>query len=99
MRIVYTDEALRDLDEALTYIGRNYPTALEGFRQRLRTIEQRIAKWPKSAEAVVQRPVVRAVPFIRYPYRLFYRGTDEALEILHIHHAARSAPWDSQSSS
>jgi toxin ParE1/3/4 len=57
------------------------------------TIEQRIDKWPQSAEAVVQRPMVRAVPFIRYPYRLFYQVTGEAVEVLHIHHAARSPPW------
>ncbi|MBV8745788.1 MAG: hypothetical protein JO134_12185 [Xanthobacteraceae bacterium] len=67
MRIVYTDEALRDLDEALSYIAQKYPAALDGFRRRLRTIEQRIAKWPGSAEAVLQRPGIRAVPFIRYP--------------------------------
>jgi len=87
MRVVYTDEALRDLDAALSYIAQNYPAALNGFRRRLRTIEQRIAKWPK----VAQRPNVRALPFIRYPYRMFYQVTNEAVEILHIHHAARSA--------
>jgi len=91
MRVVYTDEALRDLDAAVSYIAQNYPAALNGFRRRLRTIEQRIAKWPKSAEAVAQRPNVRALPFIRYPYRMFYQVTNEAVEILHIHHAARSA--------
>jgi plasmid stabilization system protein ParE len=36
MRIVYTDEALRDLDETLNYIAGNYPAALHGFRRRLR---------------------------------------------------------------
>ena len=33
-----------------------------------------------SAEEVQQRPGVRVVPFIRYPYRVFYRVTDEALQ-------------------
>jgi hypothetical protein len=26
---------------------------------------------------------------IRYPYKIFYRVTPEAVEILHVHHAAR----------
>jgi hypothetical protein len=25
------------------------------------------------------------VPFIRYPYRLFYRIADDVVEVLHIH--------------
>ncbi len=31
MKVVYTDEALRDLDEILTYIAANYPTAYAPF--------------------------------------------------------------------
>jgi toxin ParE1/3/4 len=53
---------------------------------------RRIGTWPKSAEAVTQRPGVRVVPLIRYPYKIFYRITDEAVEILHIHHAVRQEP-------
>jgi len=29
------------------------------------------------------------VPFIRYPYKLFYRVVSERIEVLHIHHTAR----------
>jgi len=29
---------------------------------------------------------------IRYPYKIFYRVTSEAAEILHIHHSARREP-------
>jgi len=42
-----------------------------------------------SAEEVIQRPGVRVAPFIRYPYKIFYRVTSGAVEILHVHHAAR----------
>jgi|SRR5436305_13106494 toxin ParE1/3/4 len=92
MKVIYTEEALHDLDEILTFIGSHYPGILSAFRSRLRVIERRIANWPMSAEEVQQRPGVRIVPFIRYPYRLFYRVTDEAVEILHIYHAARRGP-------
>jgi toxin ParE1/3/4 len=93
MRIVFTDEALRDLDEILDFIAAHYPTIASPFQQRLRTVLQRVGKWPKSAEEVEQRPGVRVVPLIRYPYKIFYQATTDAVEILHIHHAARQPPW------
>jgi toxin ParE1/3/4 len=80
MRIVFTDEALRDLDEILDFIAAHYPTIASSFQQRLRAVVQRIGKWPKSAEEVEQRPGVRVVPLIRYPYKIFYQATTDAVE-------------------
>ncbi len=91
MRIVYTDEALRDLDEILTFLAVEYPMVVRPFEIRLASVVRRIGGWPKSAEEVEQRPGVHAVPLIRYPYRVFYRIGDNTVEILHIHHAARQA--------
>ena len=93
MRIVYTDEALANLDETLQYITSHYPAVHALFERRLRLIEARICAWPESARKVAERPDVRVVPFIRYPYKLFYRIENDRIEILHIHHAARRAPW------
>ena len=94
MRVVYTDDALRDLDEILTYIAANYPTAYAPFEKRLHTAIARIGAWPESAAEVVQRRGVRVVPLVRYPYKMFYRVTRDAVEILHIHHAAQQEPWE-----
>jgi plasmid stabilization system protein ParE len=93
MKVVYTDEALHDLDDILTYVGANYPAIMSAFVDRLRMIERRIGRWPESAGEVEQRPGVRMVPFIRYPYKVFYRIGTDAVEILHIHHGARRDPW------
>jgi hypothetical protein len=38
---------------------------------------------------VADRPGVRVVPLIRYPYKVFYRNTGKVIEILYIHHAAQ----------
>ena len=92
MRVVYTDEALSDLTEILVYIDANYPINSSAFRHRLRAVTARIGAWPESAEEVAQRPGVRMVPLIRYPYRIFYRVSSDAVEILHIHHSARREP-------
>ena len=96
MKVVYTDEALDNLDGILAYIARNYPTILAAFEKRLRTVVVRIGAWPESAEEVDERPGVRVVPLIRYPYKVFYRITSEAVEILYIHHAARRDPWEEE---
>jgi len=34
---------------------------------------------------------MRVVPLVRYPYKVFYRVSDQTVEILYIHHAARDA--------
>jgi plasmid stabilization system protein ParE len=93
MRVVFTDEALRDLDEILSFIAVNHPTISSSFQQRLRTVLRRIGTWPKSAEEVKQRPGVRVVPLVRYPYKIFYQTTSNVVEVLHLHHAARQPPW------
>lgn len=90
MKVVFSDDARRDLDEILQYISANYPTVYRPFEKRLRTIVTSIGAWPESAQEVEQRPTIRSVPFIRYPYRLFYRVLAERVEVLHIHHSART---------
>jgi toxin ParE1/3/4 len=94
MKLIYTDEALRELDEILEFIELHYPAILAAFEERLHTVERRISRWPKSAEEVMQRPGVRVVPLIRYPYKLFYQIADDVIEVLYLHHAARREPWD-----
>lgn len=89
MKVVFTDDALRDLDEIFHYISLNYPTVYGPFETRLRAIVTRIGSWPESAQEVEQRPDVRSVPFIRYPYKLFYRVLPDRVEVLHVHHSAR----------
>jgi len=88
-RVEFTDEAERELEEILQYISTNYPGVYSAFEMRLRNIIARIATWPESAPRVIERPEIRRVTFIRYPYRLFYRILDDRIEILHVHHSAR----------
>ncbi len=89
MKVVYTDEASKDLNGILIYIASNYPTIYQAFLTRLRSVTARIGMWPDSAQEVAEEPGVRVVPLLRYPYNIFYRNTGEAIEILAIHHAAR----------
>ena len=89
MKVIYTDGARKDLDGILAYIASNYPTVYEPFLIRLRSVTARIGMWPDSAQEVAEEPGVRVVPLLRYPYKIFYRNTGEAVEIMYIHHAAQ----------
>ena len=97
MKVVFTDDALRDLDDIFRYISENYPAVYGPFEKRLRTIVIRIGAWPQSAQEVDERSGVRSVPFIRYPYRLFYQVLSDRVEVLHVHHAARAEQDDRNS--
>lgn len=92
MKVVVTDDALRDLNDIFQYISRHYPSVYRPFENRLRAIIKRIGEWPDSAQEVAERPGVRGVPFVRYPYKLFYRVLPDRVEILHVHHTARDDP-------
>jgi toxin ParE1/3/4 len=94
MKVIYTAEASKDLDGILAYIASNYPTVYEAFLIRLRSVTARIGMWPDSAQEVAEQPGVRVVPLLRYPYKIFYRNTGEAIEIMYIHHAAQDKRRD-----
>jgi toxin ParE1/3/4 len=89
VKVRYTDEALRDLDDILRYIALNFPAAYRGFEAQLHSIERRIGQWPRSARPVADRPGVRMVPLTRYPYNVFYRVMPDSVDVLHIRHSAR----------
>jgi plasmid stabilization system protein ParE len=96
MKVVYTAEALRNLDGILGFIAERYPKVTAAFENRLRAAVMRIGAWPESAPMVADRPEVRVLPLIPYPYKLFYRVTADAVEILYLHHAARREPWQNE---
>ena len=95
MRVVYTDEALRDLADIAVWLAHHYPTIGPAVERRIKRAVAHIARWPSSARRVLDRPDVRALPLGRYPYQIFYRINGDTIEILHIHHAARQ-PWTSE---
>ena len=93
MKVVFTDSALRDLDDMTIWLAVHYPGLGAAVERRLRIVVAHIARWPESMRASAKRPGVRVALLGRYPYKVFYRVGGGVLEILHIHHAAR-APWD-----
>lgn len=95
MKVVYTAAARQDLDDIALWLALHYPKLAPLIERHIRAVALRIGRWPESGRLSAGRPGVRTVAVGRYPYRIFYRVTDSAVEILHIHHAARQ-PWDEE---
>jgi toxin ParE1/3/4 len=93
MKVVYTEEALKDLDAVADWLIVHYPAVAPAVARRIRSAVAHIARWPESSRRSAKRSGVRVTSLGRYPYKVFYRVTDDTVEILHIHHAARR-PWD-----
>jgi toxin ParE1/3/4 len=94
MRVVFTEAAIEDLENIAAVLAASFPDVAPAVERRLGLVIARIARWPASAKRVVERPNVRVAPLVRYPYHIFYRATDDAVEILHISHTSRRAPWE-----
>ena len=92
MRIEYTRRAVADLHKVAAEsaaFGAEVAIALEA---RIRELVARIAANPEIGARVAERPGIRVVPLIRYPFKVFYRILDDGVRILHVRHTARR-PW------
>src|SRR4051812_49075176 len=98
MKVVFTEPALDDLKEILAYLAENYPGLAAAVEARIGMTIRRIGAWPESARRVGADEDIRVAPLVRYPYKIFYRVTAQAVEILHVHHAARQDPWEQEQS-
>ena len=92
MKVVFSAQAEADFNDIFADIEANFPSAYEGFEDRLKAILLQICRWPESAQKLENREGVRMVAMLRYPYNVFYRVGDDAVEILHVWHGARKAP-------
>jgi toxin ParE1/3/4 len=95
MKLVFSRQALADLDAIASYYSANAsPAIASSVERRIIDVIERIRRAPEAAPRVAQRPRVRAVAVIRYPFRIFYRPRGDAIEILHIRHTSRQPVTD-----
>ena len=92
MRVEYTNQALIDLRKISADSRAFGETVAAAVQARIRAVVAHIAERPEAAAPIAERPGMRVVPLIRYPYKIFYRVLDDRVRILHIRHTAR-APW------
>jgi toxin ParE1/3/4 len=93
MKVRLSKLALAELDAILNGIRTENPLAAARFEGRISRIFERIAQFPKGAQEVENRPGIRRVPLVRYPYVIHYGIIDGEVMILRIIHGARHDPW------
>jgi toxin ParE1/3/4 len=91
-RILYTEDALVDLEIILDYIRADDPNAAKRFGNALLNHIDLLQNYPRIGAPVPNRPDVHQI--LHSPVRVYYRLTDEKrlIEILHFWHAARREP-------
>ena len=93
MKVEYSNRALRDIRKISIDSRRMFGERVaEELGARIEEIVERIRQAPESAPPVEQRPGVRVVLLIRYPYKLLHRVLPDRIRILHIRHTSRR-PW------
>lgn len=90
MKVVWTREALADLATISMYYATNAsPVIAEAVKRRFLDVVERVQRAPFSAPRVTHRSRVRVVAVVRYPFRIFYRVSDDVIHIVHIRHTSR----------
>jgi plasmid stabilization system protein ParE len=89
MKVEYTKRAVADLLKVSADSKAFGDMVAAAVEVRIREVIARLAEYPKGRQPVVERPGVHVVPLVRYPYKIFYRISDDRIRILHIRHTAR----------
>jgi toxin ParE1/3/4 len=91
-RVVWTRPARNDLREIRTYIAQDSPRYARVVVARLVAAVRRLREYPLSGRVVPElaRPTIREV--IAGAYRIVYRVTPGAIQILAVVHGARRFP-------
>jgi addiction module RelE/StbE family toxin len=85
-RIVWSQRSLRDLNGIRAYIGQFAPLASQRFAKRLIAAVETLAQHPDRGVSV--KGDVRELLVIA-PYRIRYRVTADAVQIVRIRHGAQ----------
>jgi plasmid stabilization system protein ParE len=59
MKVVYTEDALKDLDAIADWLIVHYPAVAPAVERRIRRAVANIARWPKSAPRSARYPGIR----------------------------------------
>lgn len=94
MKIRYAKRALAEIDAILASISSNNPAAAERFDRRIQSLVTRVSQYPEGFQEVAERPGVRRVALVRYPYVFYYRIFRDEITILRFVHGARRNPWE-----
>jgi plasmid stabilization system protein ParE len=72
MKVAYAPRAVADLSEIGVQSRRTFGSAVAAALETyIRATVARIAVMPESGQRLPERPAVRVVPLVRYPFKIF----------------------------
>ncbi len=91
-KILFTEDALADLEAILEFIRPDNPAAAERLGTSLLNHVELLQSFPRIGAPIPARPGVRKI--FHSPVRVYYRLDERraAIEVLHFWHAARKGP-------
>jgi addiction module RelE/StbE family toxin len=89
VKLVFTRQAIRQLNTIIDYIAQESPQGARRVRDRLHAITSLLVEQPRMGQPT-DLEGVRRILVSPYPYLIFYRVTEDALIIMRIRHAARN---------
>jgi len=89
VKISWTNQAIEDLDAICQFIARDAPPYARIFVQRIFTIVERLASFPRSGRVVPELKQQDIREIIYGDYRIIYRLLEDEVEILTILHSAK----------
>ena len=89
-QVTWTDQALNDLDAICRFIARDAPRYAELFAARVFQATDTLAQFPRLGRVVPEIGREDIPEVIVQSYRIIYRVLPDEVEILTLHHGARS---------
>lgn len=90
MKVRYTPQAFADRRAIYFYLRQRNPDAALRIDRLIAERTNRLGDNPHLGRAT-DRAGIHTIWIAPYPYRVFYRVTEDAIDILHIRHTARRA--------
>ena len=91
MNVRFTNRAENDVAKIIDFLIGHSPKSAQSVAASLFESIRVVSDHPLGGERTSKPDVfVKIVP--RYPYKIFYRLRENAIEILHVRHASRR-PW------
>ena len=88
MKLRYTREAAKELDQVLSYIEGRSPEGVRHVRARIQAVIDLIASHPQSGQ-LTSMPGLRRVVVHPYPYLIFYYARGHEIVIHGVRHGSR----------
>ena len=87
VKVRYTDSALAEIDDILSYIAKDNPLAAEEVAALMRATTTRLSEYPRLATET-DVPGVYVTPILPYRYLIFYSADRDRISIRNVRHAA-----------